>query len=482
MIRMNFHQKQLRAFFNVVKQRPLSILLSILILVLLPSNLQPSIAFPVADNLQALSLDKYQRILVFAPHNDDETLGAAGVIQLARQNGASVHVVIATNGDGSLSTALSEFRKVYPASKDFIWIGNIRQQESLAALQDLGLAADDVDFLSYPDRGTSYLWENYWSCEHPFHSPFTNSTYSHYLITYDRDAKYCGNDLFHDLKKIISDYQPDLILYPSVDDEHPDHWGLANFVNLTVQVLKLEDSGFDPGMYQYLVHRYGFPLPEGYYPNQALVPPPSLFDIDPNWVKVNLPEEAVSLKNEAVREYKSQLPTLKSLLISFIRQNELFALPQHPVIGEGQAPDRLDPQTWLDRQGNELAPLLLDPIKDNIRREYVSSGDIDRIYSVIVDRELVLCAQMRGIPRAYNTYTFRFRVYEHGEFDYNLLSTDRDGLAGKLKRKGNYVCGSMPLRDLGNPEILMLEFDAKTADLATIDRTAWAIVPMNQYP
>ncbi|MGA9544730.1 MAG: PIG-L family deacetylase, partial [Candidatus Sulfotelmatobacter sp.] len=40
-----------------------------------------------------------KRILVFAPHPDDEALMASGVIYSALQNGDTVNVVVMTNGD-----------------------------------------------------------------------------------------------------------------------------------------------------------------------------------------------------------------------------------------------------------------------------------------------------------------------------------------------------------------------------------------------
>jgi hypothetical protein len=41
------------------------------------------------------------RLLVIAPHCDDETLGAGGTIAQARRQGLAVRVVFMTNGDGS---------------------------------------------------------------------------------------------------------------------------------------------------------------------------------------------------------------------------------------------------------------------------------------------------------------------------------------------------------------------------------------------
>jgi hypothetical protein len=52
------------------------------------------------ETYRALALDKYQRLLVLAPHCDDKVLGAGGLIQAALRQGLDAHVIIATAGDG----------------------------------------------------------------------------------------------------------------------------------------------------------------------------------------------------------------------------------------------------------------------------------------------------------------------------------------------------------------------------------------------
>src|SRR5215831_11579943 len=48
----------------------------------------------------ALEVNPATRLLVFAPHPDDEVLGAAGLIARVRSQGGAVHVVLLTSGDG----------------------------------------------------------------------------------------------------------------------------------------------------------------------------------------------------------------------------------------------------------------------------------------------------------------------------------------------------------------------------------------------
>jgi N-acetylglucosamine malate deacetylase 1 len=77
--------------------------------------------------------------IVFAPHQDDETLGCGGLIALKRSLGVTVRVIFLTDGDIHGDTI------------------RIRREEALNALSRLGVAATEVDFWDYPDGGLSDL-------------------------------------------------------------------------------------------------------------------------------------------------------------------------------------------------------------------------------------------------------------------------------------------------------------------------------------
>src|SRR5512135_927013 len=102
----------------------------------------------VLENLPILSLQGVHSLLVVAPHPDDESLGPAGLIQQAIANGVDVNVVVVTNGDGQ-EIAPPALGMGIPKTADFIAIGERRQQESLAALEKLGLIASHTFYLSY---------------------------------------------------------------------------------------------------------------------------------------------------------------------------------------------------------------------------------------------------------------------------------------------------------------------------------------------
>ncbi|GAB4225138.1 MAG: PIG-L family deacetylase [Stanieria sp.] len=80
--------------------------------------------------------------IIFAPHQDDETLGCGGTIIRKKQAGAKVKIVFMTDGSRSHAHLIS------PAQ-----LKSIREQEAIAAAQVLGVSAEDVVFLQHPDGG-----------------------------------------------------------------------------------------------------------------------------------------------------------------------------------------------------------------------------------------------------------------------------------------------------------------------------------------
>jgi LmbE family N-acetylglucosaminyl deacetylase len=78
--------------------------------------------------------------LVFAPHQDDETLGCAGTILLKRRKGARVACVFMTDGSTSHSQFISE--------ND---LADIRRTEAQDATAALGIGSADVHFLGFKD-------------------------------------------------------------------------------------------------------------------------------------------------------------------------------------------------------------------------------------------------------------------------------------------------------------------------------------------
>ncbi len=90
----------------------------------------------------AVGLPDYQRVLALAPHPDDESLGFGGTLALLTAAGAQVTVVVASDGEATLGSAL-------PATD----VAALRRAEAEAAGAVLGVKT--VHALGLPDGDLS---------------------------------------------------------------------------------------------------------------------------------------------------------------------------------------------------------------------------------------------------------------------------------------------------------------------------------------
>jgi LmbE family N-acetylglucosaminyl deacetylase len=120
-----------------------------------------------APEVPELTLEAQDRILVLAPHPDDEVLGCGGIIQQALAKGLPLRVVFLTYGDHN-EWAFMVYRK-HPviAPQSVRRLGMVRHDEALAAGKILGLAPSQLTFLGYPDLGTLPIWTSHWNHQPP---------------------------------------------------------------------------------------------------------------------------------------------------------------------------------------------------------------------------------------------------------------------------------------------------------------------------
>jgi len=124
------------------------------------------------------------RILVLAPHMDDEVIGCGGALARHAQAGATTQVVFLTDGrygSSQLQRLSGEDRQ--RAQLELI---ETRKQEARRALQILG-----VDDIVYVDAEDGRLGETPWAAER--------------------------------LRGILEKFQPDIVYVPYFLEQHPDH-------------------------------------------------------------------------------------------------------------------------------------------------------------------------------------------------------------------------------------------------------------------
>ena len=123
-----------------------------------------------------LVLPVKQRVMVFAPHSDDEWIGCAGTLARLKQNDCVIRVVIVTDGARGDPDQL--------VAGD---VSNIRRNESRAALGELEI--DDISFLGYPDG----------------------------------DLAAHGNELTAAVARVYDEFAPDWVFTTALGEHHRDH-------------------------------------------------------------------------------------------------------------------------------------------------------------------------------------------------------------------------------------------------------------------
>lgn len=308
-------------------------------------------------NMQLPSLpivQKETRLLVIAPHCDDEVLGSGGMIHDTIAAGGQVLVVLMTNGDGFTVATEEEFHRLFLTHEDYVNSGYTRQKETIQALQLLGLPEQQILFLGYPDRGLRAIWTDYWNKDQPYQSRFTGSDHSPYNNSYQQNAPYAGQAVLDNLEQIILAFQPNVIVAPHPADEHPDH--AATWAFVAASFAELTSAGKIAGvhLYTYLVHRGDFPIPHGYKTNELLSPPKPLYQAQHGkWLTYPINTATEALKEQSIKEYVSQIkvPIMSSLLHSFIRRNELFGAPYIPYAAQKSLESDLSSlDAWSDQE------------------------------------------------------------------------------------------------------------------------------------
>ncbi|MCX5700613.1 MAG: PIG-L family deacetylase [Candidatus Omnitrophica bacterium] len=268
------------------------------------------------------AFQKTDRILILAPHPDDEAIGGAGVIQHALSAGAQVKIVYLTNSDHNELAFIVYEKRLTFRKGEFLHMGQLRCKEAINAMKLLGLNERDLIFLGYPDFGTFTIFSQFWQTDKPFRNLLTRTSSVPYKNDLSFGSPYVGESILNDLKKILLDYKPTKILVSHPADVNLDHKTFYLF--LRVALLDLNKQISPVKVYPYLIHCVGWPKPRHYHPELDLVPPKNFLDSQASWLKSNLTPEELEKKHQAILCYRSQTASHAFYLLAFARKNELF--------------------------------------------------------------------------------------------------------------------------------------------------------------
>jgi len=173
----------------------------------------------LSASVEPFAITAQTRLLVVAPHPDDETLANGVLIQRVCAAGGAVRVLLLTDGDNNpWPQRWLERRWSIGAIERARW-GHRRRAECEEALRRLGLPSSALQALGWPDMGVL-------DC----------------LLQ-------PGHEALTELTAVLVDFAPDLIAVPALGDRHPDHGAAHVLMRMAVA-----RSGCKANLLGYLVH------------------------------------------------------------------------------------------------------------------------------------------------------------------------------------------------------------------------------------
>jgi LmbE family N-acetylglucosaminyl deacetylase len=222
-----------------------------------------------------LSFSKSDKILVVAPHPDDESLATGGLLQRVFAQKIPVRIVFATDGENNPWAQRYWERRWRIGPNERARWGRRRREEALDAIRTLGGKPDCARFLNLPDLGTTDL------------------------------LMHGSPDLSVLIGEEIRDWAPSVALIPTLHDAHPDHSALSVAFSIAVDSL----GGLPIRIWEYLVHPPAVSLPD-------------------ESVKLLLNSEEVACKRRAILCHATQVALSRRRFTSFAKVEETY-YPHH---------------------------------------------------------------------------------------------------------------------------------------------------------
>jgi LmbE family N-acetylglucosaminyl deacetylase len=276
-----------------------------------------------------LAVGERERLLVVAPHPDDEVLGAGGLIQRVLARGGTADVVLVTAGDGYPDAVRGEAGIASPAASDFVAYGARRIAETRAALDALGGSPGRVRLavLGFPDGSLPGLRGAHWPRTVPVRSPTTGATDPPYDgQVADDAAPYAGEVLRDAMTKAAHGVRPTLVVLPDPLDTHGDHATVGWFA-----LAALADARSDARVAAFLVHwpswppAWDAPAIDAAASSRGLDLPP---DLPPRGgaVALALTPAELDVKRSALARHATQQRQMAVYLDAFVRVREPYTL------------------------------------------------------------------------------------------------------------------------------------------------------------
>jgi LmbE family N-acetylglucosaminyl deacetylase len=420
----------------------------------------------------AVPLEKHDRILILAPHPDDETVGTGGLIQHALEKNIPVHVVFLTNGDFNEWSFIIYRERPVISHENVLKMGEVRHDEAVKATSVLGLSENNLSFLGYPDYGTQEIWCKHWGDSPPYESFLTGAKEVPYSNSFRPGAPYKGEEILKDIKRIITDFKPTKIFVTHSADNHPDHRAFYLFTGAALMELDMDIT-----LYPYLVHYNKWPDPRKYRPKEFLSPPASLLE-KAKWELISLSSSQLALKVKALKEHKTQYEANTDYLLSFMKPDELFGEMPFIDIRDtmekdlGENKETSIPEELIDEEKDFFTDLEKLSLKID-EKNLIFSATLSRPLAEAVELSVYLFGYRQNrdfslMPKIHIKFTpLGYEIYD----GYKKLSKDTLTVKKNLKD----VIISLPLSSMGDPQKIFVSAETYLAEVP-LDFSPWRIV------
>lgn len=160
-------------------------------------------------------------LMVLAPHPDDESLAAGGLIQRALDHGVRVSVVFVTDGENNPWPQRALERRLWIGSRQRGGWARRRREEADKALRELGAESTEVHRLGWPDGGVTWM------------------------LLEETDS------MLATMRGLLERERPTLLVLPDLFDRHPDHSAMHVLMEMVFQSMPRESK---PECLGYLLH------------------------------------------------------------------------------------------------------------------------------------------------------------------------------------------------------------------------------------
>jgi hypothetical protein len=133
--------------------------------------------------------------------------------------------------------------------------------------------------------------------------------------------------------------------------------------------------------------------------------------------------------------------------------------------------------------GQQVPPIVEDPIKDFITRELAPAADLVAVYAAQDGNDqLLLCAQLDAKPQPNFVYTLRVKAISADKVVDAVASNrplQKDWKIAQLT--DHYVCNQMSIAELGEPWLIFVGASSQGNGVGILDQVAWQNIEVRPF-